>query len=268
MLARRLNYDREVIRVWFCNKRQALKNRYGKIKSNNESSAADGAAESRSSSSSSTSSSPTTSQEAATAAMSSNNDVEMSFCLSKQHNPDVIAETVVVETSSSPIFTAASVLTSAAAVADAADAAAAGDYDTAGDLKSLSLANGSKMMSLEPDLNDEKVLSQEEVAMKSAEDGGDQEMKESGEHVSSNVPEAAMTADADAATEMSSSSATVTDESAATTTTPTTTTTLWKLILNIFFLFHSKSKILKTSIESFSFFCFVLFFVWFSFFLS
>lgn len=34
MLANKLNYDREVIRVWFCNKRQALKNTIKKFKSN------------------------------------------------------------------------------------------------------------------------------------------------------------------------------------------------------------------------------------------
>jgi len=33
MLANKLNYDREVIRVWFCNKRQALKNTIKKFKS-------------------------------------------------------------------------------------------------------------------------------------------------------------------------------------------------------------------------------------------
>jgi hypothetical protein len=32
MLAQKLNYDREVIRVWFCNKRQALKNSMKKMK--------------------------------------------------------------------------------------------------------------------------------------------------------------------------------------------------------------------------------------------
>lgn len=32
MLAQKLNYDREVIRVWFCNKRQALKNTLKKMK--------------------------------------------------------------------------------------------------------------------------------------------------------------------------------------------------------------------------------------------
>ena len=32
-LAEKLNYDREVIRVWFCNKRQALKNTIKKLKS-------------------------------------------------------------------------------------------------------------------------------------------------------------------------------------------------------------------------------------------
>ena len=32
MLANKLNYDREVIRVWFCNKRQALKNTIKKFK--------------------------------------------------------------------------------------------------------------------------------------------------------------------------------------------------------------------------------------------
>lgn len=31
-LADKLNYDREVIRVWFCNKRQALKNTIKKLK--------------------------------------------------------------------------------------------------------------------------------------------------------------------------------------------------------------------------------------------
>ena len=31
-LSERLNYDREVIRVWFCNKRQALKNTIKKLK--------------------------------------------------------------------------------------------------------------------------------------------------------------------------------------------------------------------------------------------
>ena len=30
-LSERLNYDREVIRVWFCNKRQALKNTIKKL---------------------------------------------------------------------------------------------------------------------------------------------------------------------------------------------------------------------------------------------
>jgi len=34
MLANKLNYDREVIRVWFCNKRQALKNTIKKFKGN------------------------------------------------------------------------------------------------------------------------------------------------------------------------------------------------------------------------------------------
>lgn len=34
MLAQKLNYDREVIRVWFCNKRQALKNTLKKLKQN------------------------------------------------------------------------------------------------------------------------------------------------------------------------------------------------------------------------------------------
>ncbi|CAF4567731.1 unnamed protein product, partial [Rotaria magnacalcarata] len=33
-IAQELNYDREVIRVWFCNKRQALKNSAKKSKSN------------------------------------------------------------------------------------------------------------------------------------------------------------------------------------------------------------------------------------------
>jgi class 6 POU domain transcription factor len=37
MLAQKLNYDREVIRVWFCNKRQALKNTLKKLKQSNES---------------------------------------------------------------------------------------------------------------------------------------------------------------------------------------------------------------------------------------
>ena len=31
-LSQKLNYDREVIRVWFCNKRQALKNTIKKLK--------------------------------------------------------------------------------------------------------------------------------------------------------------------------------------------------------------------------------------------
>ncbi len=31
-LADKLNFDREVIRVWFCNKRQTLKNSIKKIK--------------------------------------------------------------------------------------------------------------------------------------------------------------------------------------------------------------------------------------------
>jgi len=31
-LSDRLSYDREVIRVWFCNKRQALKNTIKKLK--------------------------------------------------------------------------------------------------------------------------------------------------------------------------------------------------------------------------------------------
>ena len=31
-MAGKLNYDREVIRVWFCNKRQALKNTIKKLK--------------------------------------------------------------------------------------------------------------------------------------------------------------------------------------------------------------------------------------------
>lgn len=35
MLANKLNYDREVIRVWFCNKRQALKNTIKKFKAGN-----------------------------------------------------------------------------------------------------------------------------------------------------------------------------------------------------------------------------------------
>jgi hypothetical protein len=34
ILAQQLNYDREVIRVWFCNKRQALKNSAKKFKPN------------------------------------------------------------------------------------------------------------------------------------------------------------------------------------------------------------------------------------------
>lgn len=37
MLAQKLNYDREVIRVWFCNKRQALKNTLKKLKQNEQS---------------------------------------------------------------------------------------------------------------------------------------------------------------------------------------------------------------------------------------
>lgn len=32
-LAEKLNFDREVIRVWFCNKRQTLKNTIKKLKS-------------------------------------------------------------------------------------------------------------------------------------------------------------------------------------------------------------------------------------------
>ena len=32
-MAEKLNYDREVIRVWFCNKRQALKNTIKRLKS-------------------------------------------------------------------------------------------------------------------------------------------------------------------------------------------------------------------------------------------
>ena len=32
MYAEQLNYDREVIRVWFCNKRQGLKNTIKKLK--------------------------------------------------------------------------------------------------------------------------------------------------------------------------------------------------------------------------------------------
>lgn len=36
MLAQKLNYDREVIRVWFCNKRQALKNTLKKLKQSND----------------------------------------------------------------------------------------------------------------------------------------------------------------------------------------------------------------------------------------
>lgn len=36
MLAQKLNYDREVIRVWFCNKRQALKNSMKKMKQASE----------------------------------------------------------------------------------------------------------------------------------------------------------------------------------------------------------------------------------------
>ncbi len=34
-LAESLNYDREVVRVWFCNKRQALKNTIKKLKGPN-----------------------------------------------------------------------------------------------------------------------------------------------------------------------------------------------------------------------------------------
>lgn len=41
MLAQKLNYDREVIRVWFCNKRQALKNTMKKLKSENAESNSD-----------------------------------------------------------------------------------------------------------------------------------------------------------------------------------------------------------------------------------
>lgn len=35
-LSERLNYDREVIRVWFCNKRQALKNTIKKLKQDDQ----------------------------------------------------------------------------------------------------------------------------------------------------------------------------------------------------------------------------------------
>ncbi|KFM71716.1 POU domain, class 6, transcription factor 2, partial [Stegodyphus mimosarum] len=35
-LAEHLNYDREVVRVWFCNKRQALKNTIKKLKSGSQ----------------------------------------------------------------------------------------------------------------------------------------------------------------------------------------------------------------------------------------
>lgn len=41
MLAQKLNYDREVIRVWFCNKRQALKNTMKKLKAENAESNSD-----------------------------------------------------------------------------------------------------------------------------------------------------------------------------------------------------------------------------------
>lgn len=41
MLANKLNYDREVIRVWFCNKRQALKNSVKKFKNANDSNSFD-----------------------------------------------------------------------------------------------------------------------------------------------------------------------------------------------------------------------------------
>lgn len=36
-LSDRLNFDREVIRVWFCNKRQTLKNNVKKIKESDSS---------------------------------------------------------------------------------------------------------------------------------------------------------------------------------------------------------------------------------------
>ena len=36
-LSEKLNYDREVIRVWFCNKRQALKNTIKKLKGQHDS---------------------------------------------------------------------------------------------------------------------------------------------------------------------------------------------------------------------------------------
>ena len=36
-LSEKLNYDREVIRVWFCNKRQALKNTIKKLKGHHDS---------------------------------------------------------------------------------------------------------------------------------------------------------------------------------------------------------------------------------------
>lgn len=39
-LSDRLNYDREVIRVWFCNKRQALKNTIKKLKTAHDASGA------------------------------------------------------------------------------------------------------------------------------------------------------------------------------------------------------------------------------------
>jgi class 6 POU domain transcription factor len=45
MLANKLNYDREVIRVWFCNKRQALKNTLKKLKQNNGDGSIDGQSE-------------------------------------------------------------------------------------------------------------------------------------------------------------------------------------------------------------------------------
>jgi class 6 POU domain transcription factor len=32
-ISEKLNYDREVVRVWFCNRRQALKNTIKKLKS-------------------------------------------------------------------------------------------------------------------------------------------------------------------------------------------------------------------------------------------
>ena len=35
-LSEQLNYDREVVRVWFCNKRQALRNTIKKLEPNNQ----------------------------------------------------------------------------------------------------------------------------------------------------------------------------------------------------------------------------------------